>query len=343
MDNLKNNKEKIVEPPFNNNTGFPKDGKDSPIPSDRFYTEKEEVTLRFYQTPKALFNNPRYKGLSLGSKLMYSILRDRLDMSIENKWKDEKGYIYLVFSVEELASILEIDRKAVMRYKKLLVDYKLIIDKRLGQGRSNMIYVLKPELFDNQKSQKGTSRSPKSVLPEVQNKDTNDTYLKKTDLNNVNGASREEVVENSTVEIVELNAETNEDINDIRRKIKKSLKESEKFNFIKPQDFGKGKNNYQKDWNLKDNKKGKNTKSKRYWLAENEAFVQEIAEALRDDHSLGAFRVIVDKIPKQQIRIFLSIIKDTYLTGRIKKSRGAMFISLAKEYTRENNINLNFK
>jgi len=64
---------------------------------------------------------------------------------------------------------------------------------------------------------------------------------------------------------------------------------------------------------------------------------------LGDDHSLGAFRVILDKIPKQQIRIFLSIIKDTYLTGRIKKSRGAMFISLAKDYARENNINLNFK
>jgi len=25
------------------------------IPPDRFYTEKEEVTLRFYQTPKVLF------------------------------------------------------------------------------------------------------------------------------------------------------------------------------------------------------------------------------------------------------------------------------------------------
>jgi len=63
-------------------------------PSDRFYTEKEEVTLRFYQTPKALFRNPKYKGLSLGPKLMYSIIRDRLDMSIKNNWKDEKGYIY---------------------------------------------------------------------------------------------------------------------------------------------------------------------------------------------------------------------------------------------------------
>ena len=64
------------------------------IPSDRFYTEKEEITLRFYQTPKALFKNPKYRRLSLDPKLMYSILRDRLDMSIKNNWKDEKGYIF---------------------------------------------------------------------------------------------------------------------------------------------------------------------------------------------------------------------------------------------------------
>jgi len=128
------------------------------IPPDRFYTEKEEVTLRFYQTPKALFKNPRYKGLSLGPKLMYSILRDRLDLSIKNNWKDERGYIYLIFSVEELASLLEMDRTAVMRYKKKLVEYNLIIDKRLGQGNPNRIYVLKPELSNDQKSQNTTSK-----------------------------------------------------------------------------------------------------------------------------------------------------------------------------------------
>jgi hypothetical protein len=148
--------------PLGNPTGSSKNKDHNYIPLNRFYTEKEEVTLRFYQTPKALFKNPIYKGLSLGPKLMYSILRDRLDMSIKNNWKDEKGYIYLIFSVEELASLLEIDRTAVMRYKKKLVEYNLIIDKRLGQGNPNRIYVLKPELSNGQKSQNTTSRSPKT-------------------------------------------------------------------------------------------------------------------------------------------------------------------------------------
>ena len=78
-------------------------------------------------------------------------------------------------------------------------------------------------------------------------------------------------------------------------------------------------------------------------MRENDLIAKEIAEVLEDSHSLGAFRAVVDKIPEQQIRIFLSIIKDTYLTGRIKNNRGAMFVSLAKDYAGKNNINLNFK
>ncbi len=69
---------------------------------------------------------------------------------------------------------------------------------------------------------------------------------------------------------------------------------------------------------------------------------KEIAEELSDDHSLGAFRSIVDKIPEPQIRIFFSIIKDTRLTGKIKNNKGAMFTALAKAYAKKN-INLNFK
>ena len=154
----------------------------------RFYTEKEEVTLRFYQTPKALFNNPTYKGLSLGPKLMYSILRDRLDMSIKNDWKDEKGYIFLIFSVEELAQILEAGVRSVIRYKKVLIDYKLIYERRMGQGKPNRIYVLKPEL--NEKCQNGISRDANTTFQEVPKGHPNNTYVNNTDiLNNVKSLS----------------------------------------------------------------------------------------------------------------------------------------------------------
>ena len=243
----------------------------------RFYTEKEEVTLRFYQTPKALFNNPKYRGLALGPKLMYSILRDRLDISIKNKWKDNKGYIYLIFSVEELSALLEIDRTAVMRYKKKLVEYKLIIDKRLGQGNPNRVYVLKPELVDNYslKSQNATSRSRDKEPLEVSNSDPIDTNINKTNLNNV--------------------------------------KE-----------------------NAVSNKKKKRSPEKEY-------LAKEIAEQLGDDHSLGFFRKVVDLMPENLIWQALSEVKDTHLTGKIKKSKAALFTTVIKSKAIEHNINLSIK
>jgi hypothetical protein len=345
-DNLRENRKNISKSPgpsSNSSSGCLNNKEYDSIPPDRFYTEKEEVTLRFYQTPKALFNNHSYKRLSLGAKLMYSILRDRLDISVKNDWKDEHGFIYLTFTIDEMAKLLEITRKTAIKHKKELNEYGLIIDKRLGQGNPNRIYVLKPELDSFQKCNFYTSRNVNNGLQEVENLHPIDTNVNETKLNNVNKTNSEKVVEKSTEETRKVNAETNKDVNDIRRKIKKSLKGNEKLNFINPQDLGRVKNNYQKDRNLKDNKPEKNTESKRYRLEEDESLAKEISEVLEDDHSLGAFRVIVDKIPKQRIRILLSIIKDTYLTGRIRKSRGAMFISLARDYARENNINLNFK
>ncbi len=309
-------------------------------PSDRFYTLKEEITLRFYQTPKALFKNPRYKGLSLGPKLMYSILRDRLDLSIKNNWKDEKDYIYLIFSIEELADLLEIDRTVVMRYKKKLVEYNLIIDKRIGQGNPNRIYVLKPELSNFLKSQKATSRSRNRQPLEVTKSDPIDTYANHTNLNNVNKTSGKKVVENSREVIEEKKLENKEDINDIRKKIRESLEENDKKSFPELNTLEK-ENNPENSY-IKNNKTTEYPRAKRRSI-EKEQLAKEIAEELEDNHSLGAFRIIVDKISEQQIRIFLSIIKDTHLTGKIKRSRGAVFISLAKAYAGKNGINLNFR
>jgi len=339
MNNRKNISKKIRSASGNTNSSSNNKEYKS-TPSDRFYTLKEEIIIRFYQTPKALFNNPKYKGLSLGPKLMYSILRDRLDLSIKNNWKDKKGYIYLIFNIEELASLLEIDRTAVMRYKKKLVEYNLIIDKRIGQGNPNRIYVLKPELSNFLKSQKATFRSNNKQPLEVIKYDPNDTYVNHTNLNNVNKTTGEEVVENSREKIKEKKVEKKEDINDIRKKIRESLKEKDKESFPKLNNLGKENN--PEDSYFKDKKTVECPSIKRR-SAEKEQLAKEIAEELDDDRSLGVFRTIVDKISEQQIRIFFSIIKDTNLTGKIKNSRGAMFTSLTKAYAKRNNINLNFR
>ena len=280
-DNLRDNRENIRKKPvlpFSNSNGSSNNKEYNSIPSNRFYTEKEEVTLRFYQVPKALFKNPIYEGLSLGSKLMYSILRDRLDMSIKNNWKDEKGYIYLIFSGEELINLLEVSKNTVTKYKRELVKHRLIINKRLGQGKSNMIYVLKPEIKEYQNPKNWESSIPKNTLLESQKIHPINTYVNKTNrLNNV------------------------------------------KSNAI-----------------FNNNKKEKRSPEKEY-------LAQEMADRLEDDHSLGFYRKVADMVPESLIFQALSEVKDASLTGRVKKSKAALFTNIIQAKAKEHNINLDIK
>ena len=70
---------------------------------------------------------------------------------------------------------------------------------------------------------------------------------------------------------------------------------------------------------------------------------QEIADVLRDQKSLGAFRRIAEHVPEMIIRDYLASIKETWKEGKIKKSRGALFMSMIQQYTDKQHIQLGFK
>jgi len=219
-----------------------------------------------------------------------------------------------------------------------------------NKGSTSNLYTLlnpKPKDKNNDDKNKGVSDRYPGGIPQipgvVSHRYPNNTIIKKTNLNNVKKASREENLESSREETKKKTVENEEDINDIRRKIKESLKGKGKCNFTKPKDSGKDKDTDSKDKYFKNRVVEEYHGQNRCRSRGKELLAKEIAEELGDNHSLGAFRTVVDKISEQQIRIFLSIIKDTHLTGKIKKSRGAMFISLAKAHAVKNNINLNFR
>lgn len=182
---------------------------------DNFYKANEEITLRFYQMPKVLFSNPKYRGLSLGAKAMYSVLRDRLDLSIKNNWVDKEGNIYLIFKTEpakddnrhidekdyddlSLTELLGINKNTITAYRKELTKYDLMIEKKLGQGKPNMIYILKPELpnesIENYKSPKKQDSKVLNInILDSQKLTGNDTYYNDTEYSDTIFLSPEKV------------------------------------------------------------------------------------------------------------------------------------------------------
>jgi len=95
--------------------------------------------------------------------------------------------------------------------------------------------------------------------------------------------------------------------------------------------------------NQLNNVKGNAINNKKKRSPEKESLAAYIAEQLEDDHSLGFFRKIVDLMPENLIFQALSEVKDTHLTGNIKKSKAALFTTVIKTKAVENNINLGIK
>ena len=107
------------------------------------YKINEYLENVFYQIPKELFKNPYYKNISAESKLLYALLLDRLSISMQNKWVDQDGNIFLIFSRKEAQEKLNLSDKTTTKSFKQLTDCKLIYEKRQGFKKNNIIYISK--------------------------------------------------------------------------------------------------------------------------------------------------------------------------------------------------------
>jgi DNA-binding transcriptional ArsR family regulator len=105
------------------------------------YTQDAVLRNVFYQLPKFLFEG-EFERMSNDARVLYSLLRDRHDLSEENGWVNEKGEAYLVLSRVELCEMLKLSRPTVSKIMSSLKKHKLIEEERIGQGEVNHIYLL---------------------------------------------------------------------------------------------------------------------------------------------------------------------------------------------------------
>lgn len=71
------------------------------ITFDYFYGGQEE-TFSYYRIPRVLFTGQQFKGLSIGAKMLYGLLLDRMYLSSRNGWYDDQGRVYIYYPVEEI-------------------------------------------------------------------------------------------------------------------------------------------------------------------------------------------------------------------------------------------------
>ncbi|MEB8010285.1 replication initiator protein A [Staphylococcus pseudoxylosus] len=168
---------------------------------------KEIQKEKFYQLPKVFFTNPKYVNLSNDAKITWSILRDRLDLSIKNNWVDKNGDIFFIYTNEKLKSILNISSpNKLSKIKKELTQADLFNQIRVGLNKPNKLYIKKPEVTEAdvyyisqqendieqrnntdvsnsyvQKYDNDTSRNINLIHHDISKEYTNDTDLNNTD------------------------------------------------------------------------------------------------------------------------------------------------------------------
>jgi len=147
----------------------------------------EFETSRFYQLPKFLFEDDYFSKMTTDAKVMYALLKDRFELSKINNWIDEENNIYLLYTNKQLCSILQYGEPKIIKLKKELEKFNLIINERQGLNRPNKIYLLEPsydkELTNRkfQNKQIVSSRTNENIVQELticKSNDTenNDTY-----------------------------------------------------------------------------------------------------------------------------------------------------------------------
>lgn len=151
----------------------------------------------FYQLPKFLFKKEKYKKMSTEAKTMYALFIDRMKLSIKNNWLDKDDNVYIIFTNEEVRQELNCCIATAVKVVKELKKYGLILTKRQGLGKPNLIYLQKVEEFLEKISSTKTSKN-KSKDTVINNSITNNTNenIKSIDNsiidNNINRSSEQE-------------------------------------------------------------------------------------------------------------------------------------------------------
>ena len=151
---------------------------------DYFY-EGEEDDFSFIRIPKALFSNPIYAELSNDARMLYGLILDRMTLSRKNGWTDDKGRIYIVYTMKSIEKEISVGHTKAAQLLDMLERFRLILRVRQGMGRPNRIYPKRFSSADLRIKDIMTSGFRKSGSSECGHHDDLNTDTNNTDNNDI--------------------------------------------------------------------------------------------------------------------------------------------------------------
>ena len=104
------------------------------------YNISDVYSNNFYQLPKFILEG-KFKNLSNDARVLYSLLKERHKLSLENKWVNNKGEVYLIFTRKNMQDMLGKSDKTVKKIVEELKTIGLMEEERMGLTKANRIYL----------------------------------------------------------------------------------------------------------------------------------------------------------------------------------------------------------
>lgn len=117
--------------------------------------EQMLTSERFFPMAWVLWEDTHYQKLKSDSKVLYSMMKNRLKLSAKNGWVDEVGRVYIEFSNAEIQRYFNCSKPTAIKLKKDLSDYGLIYEysqfSNADGQLANRIYVGQVMTYDAEK------------------------------------------------------------------------------------------------------------------------------------------------------------------------------------------------
>lgn len=106
-----------------------------------YYYGSQADQFSFIRIPRMLLTEETFSSLTLQSKMLYSVLLDRMSLSMKNGWFDEENRVYIIYQISEIQSDLGFSKRKAMDYLAELETFGLVQKKKRGFGLPSIIYV----------------------------------------------------------------------------------------------------------------------------------------------------------------------------------------------------------
>jgi len=95
----------------------------------------------FLMVPRDLITEPKYRDLSMESRVLYSLMLDRMQLSMKNNWHDEYDRVFIYYTIDEITNTMGCCKQKAVKFLNELKEIGLIDCEQIGLTKPNRIYV----------------------------------------------------------------------------------------------------------------------------------------------------------------------------------------------------------